>query len=172
MSIIVVEGVDASGKSTLLENIRAIPKKYFVLMRHSCRPLKPADIIRFLNTIEENGLTIVADRHPLISEPIYGPLLRKENLVEKIFTTEQVNRRLSRTVDRIIYCRPPSSIIHSCLNNRPQLAGIKEKIDLLIDEYDKRMLELDSIVPVRRYDYTCSPSIPEFLDQLIFGARS
>lgn len=169
MSIIVVEGVDASGKSTLLENIRSIPKKYFLLIRHSCRPLVPRDILDFLVFIEEerreNPLWKVVDRHPLVSEPIYGPLLRNEDLSLKLFTKDQSLRRLERTVERIIYCRPPLELIQKNLGNRPQLAGIDSNIGKLLDLYDARMDELRKHVDVVPYDYTK----PIDFKKLVFG---
>lgn len=167
MSIIVVEGVDASGKSTLMENLRTVPG-YFLLLRHSCRPLKSYDIARFLQFIENesSAMVRVVDRHPLISEPIYGPILRNENLVEKIYNPDQVVRRLERTVARIIYCRPAVARIKENLRNRPQLAGIETHIDELVKRYDDRMLSLANIVPIIHYDYDAPPAD---LSKLVFG---
>lgn len=168
MSIIVVEGVDGSGKSTLLENARLqIPKKYFVLVRHSCRPLSTEQILDFLNFIEEGRLPIILDRHPLISEPIYGPVLRKENLVDGIENESSAIDRLVATVDRIIYCRPPDPVIEKNLCNLPQLAGIHENIWDLLDAYDQRMHQLHKRgMDVIQYDYT-TPSYS--MENLFFG---
>lgn len=155
MSIIVVEGVDASGKSTLLENLRSIPKEYFLLVRHSCRPLSAFHLLSFLRFIEhDTSLLTVVDRHPLISETIYGPLLRNQNLVDKVFTPEQARKRLEKTVSKIIYCRPPVRRIKETLLNRPQLVGVAEHIDQLIVHYDGVMDILARSMQVVRYDYT------------------
>lgn len=164
--ITVVEGVDASGKSTLLENIRAIPHLYFVLLRHSCRPLRPYDILRFLRLANDSPIPMVIDRHPLISEPIYGPILRGVDLVSEIFTPGQVQRKLEATVNRIVYCRPPLELIRRNLSNRPQLSGVAEKIEPLLEAYDKRMSELAQVLPVISYDY-CADVVD--YRNLIFG---
>lgn len=166
MSIIVVEGVDASGKSTLMENLRTVPG-YFLLIRHSCRPLKVFDLMRFLKFIENeaSSMMLVVDRHPLISEPIYGPLLRRNNLVERVFTPNQVVQRLEKTISRVIYCRPPKEAILHNLNNRPQLTGVNEHIHQLLDDYDQLMMKLSNLIPVVNYDYT----VPTDLKQLLFG---
>lgn len=166
MSLIVVEGVDASGKSTLLENARiAIKKKYFLLLRHSCRPLIPADVHMFLHAAENMGIDTIVDRHPYISEPIYGPLLRGHNLIDDITTDENALRHLAKTVDRIIYCRPRRFKIVANLEKLPQLVGIKEKIEKLIDAYDQRMGILQRYVSVIPYDY----ELPRDLESMFFG---
>lgn len=157
MSLIVVEGVDASGKSTLLEQIRlSVKKRYFVTVRHSCRPLKDWHVRNFLDMVEDYSecLEIIADRHPLISEPIYGPLLRGENLIDGIETLDSAAIRLKDTVERVIYCRPSRSTIKSNLYNLPQLEGVIPHIDSLIDAYDDRMDQLRRIgVRIIPYDY-------------------
>lgn len=169
MSIIVVEGVDASGKSTLLENARLeIKKKYFVLLRHSQRPYTPHDVMDFLDLIENTILpNLVVDRHPLISEPIYGPILRGENLVAGFEDKDSATKRLKHTIERIIYCRPPAYQIKENLHRLPQLKGVKENIQNLIEAYDQRMVELEKAgMKVFHYDYT-DPDVS--LVDLFFG---
>lgn len=163
--LVVVEGVDASGKSTLLENSREIRGRYFVLLRHSCRPLRPSDVSQLMTLVAGAwGLDIVLDRHPLISEPIYGPILRGYDLASTLMTKEQIDRRLVKTVDKIIYCRPPADKILHNLDNRPQLAGIRERFDDLLTAYDIRMYELSLIMKVVTYDYT----VPVDFESLLF----
>lgn len=177
MALVVVEGIDASGKSTLLENARIqISRRYFVLMRHSCRPLQLSHAIQFMRTLRygcDIGLDIIADRHPLISEPIYGPILRGEHLFQDHFIygePEGRNQYLRHNVGRIIYCRPPDHVIEANLGNRPQLEGIKEKIWDLLDKYDHRMTELsENGIPVFLYDYTTHTGP---LVELFFGGQS
>jgi len=163
MSLIVVEGVDASGKSTLLENARIqIPKRYFVIIRHSCRPLALHHATQFMRaanfTSYHAGLDVIADRHPLISEPIYGSLLRGGHLFEESQQFKKEEDRLDelfRAVERVIYCRPSDDTIIANVDNKPQLAGVKEKILDLLDSYDQTMVKIRaSGVPVYLYDYT------------------
>lgn len=169
MSIIVVEGVDGSGKSTLMENARlAIKKRYFVLVRHSCRPLHIRDAIHFKNMAESFAGDIIVDRHPFISEPIYGPILRNENLVGE-YSPREINDNLRSTVDRIIYCRPPFPEIEKNIERLPQLAGVKDKLTQLVEAYDDRMMELESAgIPVHWYNYTCDATD---LETMFFGAK-
>lgn len=176
MSLIVVEGVDASGKSTLLENSRIqIPKRYFVLLRHSCRPLSLSHAIQFMRMSmfgSDVGLEVIADRHPLISEPIYGPILRGSHLFEEHFTYHSEAGRgeyLKRNVARVIYCRPPVEIMKENISRNPQLEWVEERFDILLAAYDKQIELLRDYygVPVVTYDWTTYDKPP--LEQLFFG---
>lgn len=166
MSLIVVEGVDASGKSTLLENSRLhIKNRYFALLRHSCRPLSLLDVNAFLGLIRCNPVDLVVDRHPLISEPIYGKILRGHDLTEEIVNSDEI---LHKTVDRIIYCRPPVSLIRQNLDNKPQLALVKENINSLVVAYDHKMAAL-SRAGIAVYEYNYSARGTKDLESLFFG---
>lgn len=170
--LIVVEGVDASGKTTLLENSRHIRGRYFVLLRHSCRPLVPDDIGNLLKLIDGQPVDLILDRHPLISEPIYGPILRKKNLVTEWIApfTGAVDSWI-KEIDRVIYCRPPITAILTNLNNNPQLAGVEQHLEELLYAYDRRMAEIKALgVEVVKYDYKRDP-VPD-LRQLFFGEKS
>lgn len=160
MSLIVVEGVDGSGKSTLLENARIeIPKRYFIQIRHSCRPLDPYHILNLLDLIQDYGetLDVMLDRHPLISEPIYAALLRPgtDLTVQSGHWPDFESRakHLQVTVDRIIYCRPSLESVKRNIAVQPQLAGIAEKIEELYDWYDRAMVSYSQYLPVLTYDY-------------------
>lgn len=173
-SFIVVEGCDGSGKSTLLDNARLqIPKRYFVLVRHSCRPLQLSDALQFMRATRhavDIGLDLIADRHPLISEPIYGPLLRGSHLFDGHFTYSDEDHRLEylhSNIDRVIYCRPPEKTIEENLDRLPQLSGVRATIWDLLDRYDSVMGRIALRgVPVVSYDYTTYQGT---LEDLFFG---
>jgi hypothetical protein len=171
MSIIVVEGVDASGKSTLLEEARGeIRGKYFLLLRHSCRPFNTRDVSYFLSILypfsRDSQFSIVVDRHPLISEPIYGPLLRNGDITS-VWSDSTKLQYLLDTVERIIYCRPTREVIRENIDKNPQLAGVKDKLEDLIGTYDQMMSSLkQSGIKVISYDYQ-HPIYP--LHDLFFG---
>lgn len=172
MSLIVVEGCDGSGKSTLLENARIeIRKRYFVQVRHSCRPLELGDAIHFMRTVNyaAGRLPVMADRHPLISEPIYGPILRGTHLFESHFNYSKPHFRyetLRDFVARIIYCRPSLETVRRNIMVNPQLAGVAEKIESLYAAYDQTMEEISRYVSVFTYDYQLQTVS---LEQLFFG---
>jgi hypothetical protein len=167
--LIVVEGVDASGKSTLLEASRTIRDRYFVLVRHSCRPLRPEHITSLLKQTEDTGIDVVLDRHPLISEPIYGPILRNHDLARDWSKGDDwMVTSWIKTIDRIVYCRPPIEVIKANLGNKLQLAGVEENLTKLLSAYDLRMSELKAMgIPIVRYDYSYEPN-PD-IEMLLFG---
>ena len=173
MSLIVVEGCDGSGKSTLLENARIeIPKRYFLQVRHSCRPLSPVHIRDFLTMVEPAGeyLNIMIDRHPLISEPIYANILRGGNDLTLQYpdwlTFEDRAKHLARTVNRVIYCRPSFEAIRRNVSVNPQLAGVVDKLPFLVEAYDRTMRDLLKDVPVIHFDYQFQDRT---LEELFFG---
>lgn len=175
MSLIVVEGVDASGKSTLLETSRLeIKKRYFVLVRHSCRPLELGDALQFMRMVNGSSqyLDVIADRHPLISEPIYGTIIRDGHLFANHFNYDNPEYRantLSSSVDRIIYCRPPVEVMREHIDKNPQLEWVKERFDQLVEAYDETMSYLqDEGVDVVWHDWTTYLGT---LENLFFGKK-
>lgn len=173
MPNIVVEGPDGAGKTTLMETLRATAgKRYFVMMRHSCRPYTSADAMRFYDILRgvNQELTVLIDRHPCISEPIYGPILRGHDLLEKI-SRERLLEMIEQSCSRIIYCRPPERVIRENLSKQPQLAGVFEKIGRLIDTYDRAMHAIGSRtgIPIITYDWT-NPEHNVDLNKRIFGS--
>ena len=168
--IYVVEGPDGSGKSTLMEQLRATAgKRYFVMMRHSCRPLIEADALRFYDILARaNGkLDVVVDRHPMVSDSIYGPILRGTGLLGK-YSVHKLISMLELSCTRIVYCRPPEKTIRANLDKQPQLAGVNDKISLIIDAYDRcmRTLATKSCIKVEQYDWTTDTRTPS---QVVFG---
>lgn len=171
MPNIIVEGPDGAGKTTLTEMLRErVKRRYFVMLRHSCRPYTWADAIAFLDLINRTPiqLTMVIDRHPIISEPIYGPILRGKDLLEAQ-SDEWKLSVIQHTSDFVVYCRPPRGTIIENLSKQPQLAGVAEKIDQLIEAYDIAIERLRAArVRVYVYDWTNPDSFNHVVKQL-FG---
>lgn len=160
MSLIVVEGVDGSGKSTLMENARLeITKRYFIQVRHSCRPLSIAHLNNLLSVVEHarDYVDVMLDRHPLISEPIYAGLLRPGTDLtihaDRWKTFEDRAVHLAHTVERIIYCRPSLEAVKRNVSVNPQLFGVVDKIDALYECYDRAMDAYGRFLPVVEYNY-------------------
>lgn len=168
--LIAVEGPDGAGKTTLLESLRGC-KYPFTLITRNGNPKDPCNIVgevQLLTTLPLT-LTVLVDRHPLISEPIYGTILRDGvNRLSVLWTEDQQLDMLRETVTRIIYCRPPIGTIQKNLRQHPQLAGVELKIDKLVDAYDFAMNEIGFDVPVLRYDYTRHNGTPRDIQERVF----
>ena len=173
MGIVIVEGPDGSGKTTLLRNLRNQTTHYFWVMSSSGRPKtieQLQDAVGYVGQAAYIKTTIICDRFPLISEMVYGPILRGYSLLDHLSSpnTALFSELLSSEIDRVIYCRPPIEQIKTNISNNPQLEGVRVLIDKLIKRYDELMNDLrDANVKVYNYDYVGAPRFP--LDEIFFG---
>ena len=99
--IIVLEGVDNTGKTTLAEQISI---RYGLPVQHSGGPCKyPGEINKRLSHFLDMT-RVVFDRHVAISQPLYGSI--KEPSEE--MPSDDLVRRFYRSYPFIIYCDPIS----------------------------------------------------------------
>lgn len=152
MSIIVVEGCDGSGKTTLVEKAREGQReRYFVIVRASRYPPNLQTAFKYLQWIKhQRELDLVLDRIHFISDRIYGPILRNEDL----FGSMPIDFGIQE-VGAIVYCRPPTEKIRENVAKLPQMKGVAEKLDDLIRMYDVHMEFLRGKgFKILTYDYT------------------
>lgn len=149
--MIIIEGMDNGGKSTLVETLT---KEFNLPSIKSYRPRIEADIHQFHNWASACPATIILDRHPAISDLVYGHILRGRSL-----STLQIARGC-RANNTLIYCRPSNRTILHSLNERTHLAGVTDHSLRLLEEYD---LIMDELEPDETYDYT----LPRALQALI-----
>ena len=172
--IVVVEGPDGAGKTTLIRNLRQATDRYYVTLHNSGPPHSILNVQCVTNWIEKMSggrVPLICDRISLISEPIYGVELRGENILEGTYTVDDVAIFLAKHVDRIIYCRPPTSVIEDHLRREPQLQGVISSIREITARYDNVMKMLRHWgVKVIEYDWTeeFQEGHPD-LDHLFFG---
>lgn len=143
--IIVVEGPDGSGKSHLIQTLRQVlPGRFHVIHRPARPPQTVEQLNRDINFLWSlrNWGNFVIDRHPIISESVYGPLLRGSQLETSI---PQLGRW-----DALIYCRPRFQVIcQNVKNSSHELEGVRQRIPDIVAKYDEVMGGLKPI----RYDY-------------------
>jgi len=164
--MIIVEGMDGTGKTTLVQQLAhrlGVQPEKFV------GSLGPSDDYRLVlvdRTISEiHELEIASrerrpikrlyDRFPLISEAVYGPVLRGRNCFGGLYYPLRSRLLALKTV--IIYCRPNREVIWANVQQGPQMSGVLEHFGELLDAYDKLFLELtetpgNSYITV--YNYT------------------
>lgn len=164
--IIIVEGMDGTGKTVLVQQLahqlEVKPRKYV-------GSLGPSDDYRLalvnrtiseiteLETASAEGEPIkrLYDRFPLISEAVYGPILRGHNCFGGLYYP--LRSRLLALKAVIIYCRPYRGMIRVNVQQSPQMSGVLEHFGELLDAYDKLFGELtetpgNSYIPT--FDYT------------------
>lgn len=153
MSIIVVEGCDGSGKTTLIEQARGNQKdRYFVVCRASRYQPNVKTAFQYLAWLKkQTDLDLILDRFHFISDRIYGPIIRNEDVFRDMPLTFGL-----QGVSAVVYARPPDTVIHGNVGkDRLQLEGVLERTQRIIGEYDLLMAKLMAQgIPVHKYDYT------------------
>lgn len=156
---IVVEGVDGSGKTTLVERLAQWNDGYFTLpeKRSSSSLGGP---VQDLDTWVENEAQLMSfrgptlyDRHPLISEPIYGPTCR--GVLPGRFNSPtwlgMYQGRLAYTA-LVIWCVPPLPEVIRNVAGSEQMPGVQANIGALWQQYRRASLVWSGVQ--MRYDYT------------------
>lgn len=152
MTTILVEGCDGSGKSTLIEHARGNQKDHYFLIARASRyqpSIKTA--LNYLAWIKHCPYDLVLDRLHFVSDRVYGPILRNEDVFKALplsFGTQSMNL--------IIYCRPPLTTVLANLSGKKHLAGVAEQAERIYNAYDEVMAGINNlgITRVLRYNYT------------------
>lgn len=148
--MVIIEGMDNSGKTTL---VNYLATEILCGVIRSPGPHTGEFLATWILLQNERLKVqpILFDRHPLISEKIYGVVLRSRNALAIYGDLMQYFRSLNPL---IIYCRPPISNILD-FGDRDQMEGVKETATILLDKYDYTMnLMRDEGFSIVTYDYT------------------
>lgn len=151
MTIVVVEGCDGSGKTTLIERARENQRdRYFMTVRASRYPPDIASSFQYLQWVKYCPHDCILDRIHFISDRIYGPILRDEDLFKALplqFGIQQMGA--------VVYARPPTEVILENLSHSVHLRGVVQNAERIIERYDEVMdtLKLRG-VKVLKFDYT------------------
>src|SRR5690242_17573223 len=156
---IIVEGPDGAGKSTLIDHL----KEAFSLPqapRFSTSEGGPkAELFKLawddVTSWKNRMGTVIYDRHPLISDMIYGPVLRGH--VAPGFSGSSA-RYLMQVMYRealVILCLPPVEVVRANVLNDdvPQLGGVADNIDTLYSLYQQLTVQWPTSRLIS-YDYT------------------
>lgn len=112
--MIIVEGPDGAGKTTLIAELVAETGLKVAPRVVSKDTEALTDLVKWTEENTRAGFqATIFDRHRLISEPIYGPVLRRElnpEFSDPEWFYHQLHQ-LYRCNPFIIYCLPPLSIV-------------------------------------------------------------
>lgn len=162
--MIIVEGPDGSGKDTLIAQLMS---DFGTLVVRGPRAVKsshagPVDnlgkwVAEDLRQWPWSEATRIYNRHPLISEPIYGPLLRGHvdpgfqmswDLAWNYFTSNTL----------VIFCLPPLSVVMNNVSQARDMPGVAENIEKIWESYRAGAKEYPGWA--MKYDYTEEGPIP------------
>lgn len=150
--MIIIEGMDNSGKTTLVNYLASeIPCE----MMRSPGPNTPEFLASWVMIMiqRQASLPVLFDRFPVISEAVYGTVLRGKNALD-LYGDRTFTVILKALHPLIIYCRPPFDRILD-FEGRDQMVGVKEKALILVDKYDYLMDNMRKEgFTIITYDYT------------------
>lgn len=134
--MIVIEGPDGAGKTSLATKLH---HQLDIPFAPKASDSKTGPVKELTDWVDNDLLTWgsqevkIYDRYPLISEPIYGPVIRG-GVPEKM-TSQWMRSRINtfRSMALVIWCLPPFEFVDKNVTNSAdnQMEGVSEDIDAL-----------------------------------------
>ena len=173
--VILVEGVDNTGKSTLCTTLEEI---YDVPIYHSPvgRIISPTDR-KAMRELAKRYISIdyriILDRCCMVSDQVYGPVLRGKSCLRSKEWKELWYEFLDKRQPIVISCRPHDKPIIGTISERLQYPGVAFHIEKLIAQYDLRMNKVACDISSKHngstfveYDYTKDPECKKLVETL------
>lgn len=174
VKIIIIEGPDGSGKTTLVNMLKEELGIGVAPRVVSKETNAMTDLQAWVDDNLDGGLVpTIFDRHRLISEPIYGPLIRgtaQPGFSELHWLAPRL-KRLYLMKPIIIYCLPPLEEVMANLENDPDNASVVKKTEAIYQAYVNKVA-IDLMLAPRAplvWNYKASPTIsgkPAWLNQV------
>ena len=165
--MIIIEGPDNSGKTTLLNKLQVEHKLGYLVIPHRGPVQRYHELYcnmeYILNVvIKRSSKRYILDRLPLISESIYGPLCRKRDIwVENFEDKIRFTKALITLDPFIIYCRPPMENILDMKTHQVKeydteehLAQVNRQKRNIVEAYDNYFYNWYNPYRFFIYDYT------------------
>lgn len=160
--MIVVEGPDGAGKTTLVKEIQS---QFDVVVAPRVVDTDANAMVDLKAWVENNvrqlNQGVVFDRHRLISETCYGPILRQgrtEPGFDDLGWLTAMMEFFYRSKPTIIYCIPPKSICVSYNAECWPTQTSPEQRDAIYDNYITRAAIDFGLLRAQHYDYTEGPN--------------
>ena len=153
--MIIVEGIDNSGKSTLILQLQETFR--IPAIRSGMRPTSQKDITHYHNWCAASPTPLILDRHPVISDQVYGLILRGYS------PSNPSLAQLLRQDHFLVFCHPSFKVVSQSIHERDQMDGVEEQLHSLYIAYRDLM---DQLEPDFIYDYTNPHSLPALVNQL------
>lgn len=154
--MIIVEGIDNSGKSSLINQLAEHFKLPYA-HAHRSTAQSSTDINRWQNWAAACPKTLILDRHPAISGLVYGPIIRGHTAA----TLDLAQG--ARRNNFLVFCCPSFQTILATYEDREQMEGTHQNLKKLYGAYQDLMLELE---PDYVYDFTNPRAYPALIRNL------
>lgn len=156
--MIILEGPDGGGKSTLLEQLRE-QYPHIPLHERACTsqggPLPTPELYEWAARDLASWYDAKVhfyDRHPFVSEYIYGPIVRG-GFVDRRFHGTTLRRRLAHHA-LVIVCLPPLETVRASVSDDKDMPGVTTHIDALWHAYASLRATWPASAGLVMYDWT------------------
>ena len=160
--MIIVEGPDGSGKDTLINYLLELPQTGPLLERgpRAVKSSTEGAVDNLGKWVKNDYLSWrdqrkcrVYNRHPVISEMIYGPIIRGGFQPDFLSAYNWVMPHIAREA-MVVLCLPPLKEVRKKVSADRDMPGVVEQIDLIYSEYASLSREWPGFLI--NYDYTRS----------------
>lgn len=152
--MLIVEGMDNSGKSTLTQKLSQ-DLDLAVLHSPSEYRYNFDKMMDWMENEMENQRPVIYDRISPISDSVYGPIIRGGTPYNNTVQGQKIFQKLKQMKHFIIYCRPPAEKILGFGDGREQMVGVHENGRTLLAAYDNKIGNMvDTGWRIFIYDYT------------------
>lgn len=159
---IIIEGVDGSGKTTLIKKL-AYDLKLPVARRHVTSQGGPKENLdKWVLRDLESKQHLIYDRHPTISDPIYTDVLQRQPKL----SADVIELYLANTKPFVVLCDPGLHNVAKNIHTEQQMRGVLENYRELYYAY-VRETPADFI-----YNYTKKNSYEDLVNALYNYGRS
>lgn len=157
--MIIVEGPDGGGKSALLTRIASdlphIPRAdRFATSLGG--PLENLGMLVYRDTQKQNDMDMpqLYDRHPIISEYVYGHAIREREINPYfLYPSAHTLRNVIADHSLVIWCIPPKFDVAHNVENGDQMPGVVDHIDKIYEGYSMHRVMWPGVDQLT-WDYT------------------
>jgi hypothetical protein len=137
--MLIVEGPDGGGKTTFIQELNEVlgwPIAPRVVAKDTSTEISLKSWVE--NNVQQGWQRKIYDRHRLISEPIYGPIVRgclADGFDDFPWYVHQWNMLVNYVQPFIIWCLPPIEVVVENVTNDPDNAVVESHIRQIYWQY-------------------------------------